>query len=111
MTRDELYLIEMLEATRRIEAWTQGLAEPDFLKDERDQSAVAYQLVIVGELAKRLSDELRERHADIEWSKIARMRDRLVHQFHENDPGIIWNTAVRHVPRLAERIISILTPS
>lgn len=47
-----------------------------FMGDDKTQSAIVFQLLIIGEAVKRLSPEIRNQHAEIPWSLIARMRDK-----------------------------------
>jgi uncharacterized protein with HEPN domain len=43
------------------------------------QDAVIRRLEIVGEATKHLSPELRARHSDVDWGRMAGMRDVLIH--------------------------------
>jgi uncharacterized protein with HEPN domain len=81
MQRDEATLLDIATAARLVQAFTQGLEKETFLKDYKTQSAVLYQLIVMGEAVKRLSDELRAQHLDIPWSLIAGMRDHLIHGY------------------------------
>jgi uncharacterized protein with HEPN domain len=56
-----------------------------FLEDDKTQSAIVFQLLIVGEAVKRLSPDLRSQHPDIPWSLIARMRDNLIHRYDDRE--------------------------
>ena len=72
------------------------------------QDAVVRNLEIVGEATKRLSPAFRERHPDIPWRAISRMRDRLIHAYFGVDWALVWETASVEVPDLARRIRSML---
>lgn len=60
------------------------------------------QLEIVGEAVKRLSPELQRSHSTVPWSQIAKMRDKLIHDYFGVDLQIVWDTAQVDVPRLLE---------
>ncbi|MFW6311144.1 MAG: DUF86 domain-containing protein [Nanoarchaeota archaeon] len=49
-------------------------------------------LMIIGEATKLLSDDIREKNSDIPWSKMAGMRDIMIHRYHGVDLEIVWET-------------------
>ena len=55
MKDDVFYIEQMLDATRKIRAYTDGVSLEEFLKNGEKQSAIILQLIIIGELAKKLS--------------------------------------------------------
>jgi uncharacterized protein with HEPN domain len=81
MQRDEATLLDIAKAARLVQAFIQGPEKEAFLNDYKTQSAVLYQLIVMGEAVKRLSDELRTQHLEIPWSLIAGMRDHLIHGY------------------------------
>ena len=46
-------------------------------------SAVIFQIIIIGEAVKNISEELKEDYPDIPWRNIAGTRDRLIHGYFE----------------------------
>lgn len=81
MRRDEATLLDIAKAARLVMTFTQGMAKEEFLNDLKTQSAVLYQLLVLGEAVKRLSREFRAQYPDIPWSLIAGMRDHLIHGY------------------------------
>ena len=53
-------------------------------------SAILYQIEIMGEATKRLSQEFRDQHSDIPWRDVAGMRDIIIHQYDRIDFDVIW---------------------
>jgi len=56
-----LRIEDILSAVGRIERFTRGLAFDTFAKDERTVAAVSYELVVIGEAAKNVPVEVRQR--------------------------------------------------
>lgn len=104
--RDPATLLDMVIAGRRIQQFIVGQDFAAFSTDLKTQSAVILQILLLGEGARRLSREFRERHSEIPWSDMIRMRDRLIHHYEGTDPEEIWKAAVRDVPAL----LAILEP-
>ncbi|MBC6422314.1 MAG: DUF86 domain-containing protein [Hormoscilla sp. SP5CHS1] len=83
--KDTASLLDIAKAARKVLAFKQGFKKAAFLEDEKTQSAIVYQLLIVGEAVKRLSQDLRNQHSEIPWSDIAGMRDKLIHDYDNVD--------------------------
>ena len=80
----------------------------DFLADERTLDAVVRNLEIIGEAAKNVPPEVRERYRDIEWLQIAGLRDILSHTYFKVSEAILWDVVHNGVPLLAEKVLQIL---
>ncbi len=87
-----------------IALFIEGMDEASFREDRKTQAAVQHQIMIIGEASKRLTPAFCESHANIPWSAIARMRDRLIHGYATVDLGIVWTTATEGVPALLRAI-------
>lgn len=100
MSRDEVTLVDIVHAARRVLDFAAGLSRDTFKQDAKTQSAVLHQLVVVGEAVKRLSIELRAAHPLIPWALIAGMRDKLIHAYDEVDLDEVWRTIANDIPDL-----------
>ena len=81
-----------------------------FEADERTYDAVLRNLELIGEAVKRLPDEARNLCPDIEWRRIAGLRDLLAHSYFGLDPDIIWDIVVVKVPQLRKAMSAAPLP-
>ena len=80
MSRDYLlYAYDMSNALRKIEKYTKGMDKEVFFANGLVQDAVIRNLEIVGEAAKKMPEDIRKKHGNVEWKKIAGLRDILIH--------------------------------
>ena len=55
---------------------------------------------VVGEAAKNVSPNLRERHSDVPWKLMAGTRDRLIHGYDRVDVDVLWDIIKVDLPPL-----------
>lgn len=79
-----------------------------YKKDISFQYACNMCIIQIGELANRLSEEVKETHKDIPWRAIKGMRNLHAHDYENIDLEIVWNTLVEDIPALKEDIEKLL---
>ncbi len=108
MSRDvELYLVDIAESCRRITAYAEGLSYEQFAGDDKTVDAVARNLGVIGEAVKRLPTAWKKRHPEVDWRKIASLRDILVHAYFGIDLEILWDIVQNKVPALARTVAAM----
>ena len=101
MSRDwRLNWADIQLSCRKIQRYTAGMDQAAFMADERTYDAVVRNLAIIGEAAKQLPDEARSLAYQIEWRKIAGMRDVLIHAYFGIDDATLWDVISNKVPEL-----------
>jgi uncharacterized protein with HEPN domain len=104
MSRDLDYAADILAAARLALSYVEGVAYGEFLDDTMRQDAVVRELLIVGEAAKRLSEEFKALHPDIPWRQMAGMRDILVHAYDHVDLDQVWRMTTDELSELIEAV-------
>lgn len=108
MDRDEASLLDIANAAKRITRFVEGVTREAFEHNEEKQSAVVYQIAVIGEATKRLSQNVRRQHADIPWSQMAGMRDRLMHGYDRINVDRVWEVTIQEIPILLAGIEPLL---
>lgn len=97
---DATYLGHVRESIAAIESFLADVDEREFYKSRLLQSAVVREIEIIGEAVKRLSPQFRQAHPTIPWSRIAKMRDKLIHHYFGVDLPVVWETSQKSIPEL-----------
>jgi len=109
MKKDPIIYIEHIKTCiSRIQEYTREIDEGDFLKNNLIQDAVIRNFEIIGEATKKLDDDFRIKYSDIEWKKIAGMRDKLIHDYIGVDLWAVWGVVENIIPTLDTQIKDIL---
>lgn len=102
MSDVQQYLEDMLDYVKAIADFTADGRE-SFMDDRKTQFAVIRAYEVIGEITKRLPEDLFESQAHIEWKQIKAFRDFLVHNYERIRPDVVWS-AVEKLPELRAAI-------
>ena len=112
MSRDyRLYLEDILEAIEKIERYLEAVSFQEFCGDAMRVDAVLRNLEIIGEATKSIPPGARISQPDVEWRKIAGLRDIVIHEYFGVDLEIIWDVVRNKLPDLQQTIATMLRAS
>ena len=94
----EGYLLDMLEAARKIGRFLEGYDLAQFRQDEKTISAVERQFILLGEAAKRVAPAFRARFPEIDFRLANLMRNFVVHHYDPVDLDRLWASSQGDVP-------------
>lgn len=109
MSRDQQSVQDMYNAAREILDFTVDIDYVSLESDCRTQSAVLYEIVIIGEAANRLSNEFQSEHPTIPWKDIIGMRNILAHQYDKVDVEVVWDVIHQDIPELMALLEPLLS--
>ena len=104
MSRDRESLIDIINSIKRILRYANGINRFELETNDEKLSAILYQVTIIGEATKRLSESLRQNHSEIPWREMAGMRDIIVHKYDQLDFDVIWDVVHNKLPELLNLI-------
>ena len=92
MPRDyKQQLDDILQAIAFIREYTKDMDYKAFEADRKTQDAVIRNLEIIGEAARIIPDEVRDKAAQIQWYKIIALRNILIHEYFGVNLKIVWD--------------------
>ncbi len=102
--KDQIYSKHILQAIEEIESFIHGMTLEQFEHDVKTQMAVTRELEIIGEAAKRLSEEFQDKLGRIPWTKISGMRDFLIHHYTAVDMEEVWKVGTQDALELKQAL-------
>jgi len=108
MSRDRESLIDIANAIKRILRYTDRVSRAELETNDEKLSAILYQITIIGEATKRLSQPFRQQHPEIHWREMAGMRDVIVHKYDQLDFDVVWDVVQNKLSELLSSIEVLL---
>ena len=107
MKDDRVYLRHIRDAIARIDSYV-ARGRDAFLAETMVQDAVIRNLEVIGEAVKNLSDSLRAQHQEVPWTRIAGMRDVLIHGYFGVRVETVWAAVENRLPELKRYVDALL---
>jgi uncharacterized protein with HEPN domain len=109
MPKDELvYVGHMLDKAHEALSLVSGKTRQDYDRDTALRLALTHLIQMIGEAARRVSSQIRERYPEIPWDAIAGMRSKIVHDYMNVDEDIVWDSVTQELQPLIEELKKVL---
>jgi uncharacterized protein with HEPN domain len=110
MSRDDTYLVDILESAKLAVDYVFDKDWDTFYNDIQVQDAVIRRIEIIGEAARRISQETRNKYPQILWREMTSMRNLVIHEYDIVDIKQVWDTVQSKLPPLIEELSKIVPP-
>jgi uncharacterized protein with HEPN domain len=111
MKQDKVYLQHIFDEIDFILNQSNNLSYENFIESELYTRAFSRSIEIIGEAVKNLSKEFKEKYSEIDWKRIAGMRDKLIHHYFNIDYEILWDVIKHKLPSIKNHISTIIEKS
>jgi len=96
-------LLDMQRAITAIENFVVG-GETVFRQSMQIQHAVFHDLTVLGEAARAIPREVRDRYPHVPWPQIVALRNAITHEYHRLRLELIWGVVRDELPKLKRQI-------
>ena len=101
MSREyHFYIKDIKQCCDKILRFTESVDFERFCANEEKYDAVIRNLEIIGEAAKYLPADIKAKYPQIDWKKVAGLRDILIHAYFQVDNVILWDIVKAKIPEL-----------
>jgi uncharacterized protein with HEPN domain len=85
----------------------QGLTYEKFLNDAKTIDAVIRQIIVIGEVATQIPEEIISQIPETPWRSIRGIRNSVVHEYFGIKGQILWQTIVHNLSLLKSQLKSL----
>lgn len=99
-----LFIEDILESIKLIERYIGNVSKESLGTNQKLKDSIVRRLEIIGEAVKNIPDNFRDKYPEIEWRKIAGLRDIIIHAYFNIDLDVTWDIIKKDLPNLKKKI-------
>lgn len=94
------YLADMIGFCERVQTFTHGLEQSQFVNDSMRFDATVRNIELIGEAATHIPEKIRSSSPAIPWRMIIATRNQLIHGYLGIDNDTLWSIVETDIPAL-----------
>lgn len=109
-----VYVEDMIDAIEHIQQYLTNVSEVSFSQNAELQDAVIRRLMIIGEAASKLPDEIKAKSPETPWRTIISFRNVAIHDYANVSMGKVWEIYIQDLPPLfsqLKKLLELLPPA
>lgn len=104
---DRYYLEKIKTDLRFVIAHTEGKSQAEIESNELLIDSILFRIIQIAENNSKLTDAFKTAHPEVPWLAIKGMRNRIVHDYGYVDLSIVYDTVMRGIPEMYEKLQAI----
>ena len=102
---------DILDAIDAVQEYTRGMDLKSFIGDRKTVDAVVRNLIIIGEAAVQIPEDICSKYPEVPWYDMRGMRNFVVHEYFKASDKVIWDTVQVDLFTLPALLVNILKES
>lgn len=99
---------DIFEAIVAVQKYTKGMEFKTFTEDRKTVDAVVRNLIIIGEAAVHVPEDICLKYSEVPWYDMRGMRNFVVHEYFRASDRVVWDTVQVDLPLLPALLKQIL---
>ena len=99
---------DMITAIDKVLGYTAEMDKAAFTADERTIDAVVRNLIVIGEAAGHVPEDVVAASPQVPWARMRGMRNLAVHEYFGIDVNVLWDTVTGNLPALLPALRELL---